>query len=318
MRNGESSSINWKNFKVSRSFLLSELTSFEFFLRYEKGYSTNTLQAYMTDVSQLLRSLPDEFSLRQLLNLIHDFLESCHKSKLSEYTLARKLSAIKTYLRFLIEKVKIPEIDFDLLVSPKLQRYIPEVLSVKEVSLLLEAYDDSDFLNCRNRTILETLYGCGLRVSELIGLQIHQIDFNDQILTVIGKGDKERCVPFSNRLKYWFDKYLSRYRNTISISSQYQNFVFLNQRGRKLTRQMVFYIIKNAALKAGLNWKISPHSLRHAFATHLLENGADISFIQVLLGHVSIKTTEVYLHVSVPSLKKEILKCHPLTEWYSH
>lgn len=310
------SSANWKTFKISRIFLQSELTSFGFFLEYEQGYSINTIQAYLTDVSHFLQTLPDELTLLDIVTLIQEYLEKGSKSRLSEYTLARKLSSIKTFLRFLVEKVKIPEIDFDLLVSPKLRRHIPEVMSLEEVSLLLEVYDDRDFLNCRNRTILETLYGCGLRVSELTGLQVHQVDLNEQILTVIGKGDKERWIPFSDRLKYWFERYLYGFRSQVSTATPFHNLVFLNWRGRSMTRQMVFYIIKEAALKAGIKINISPHSLRHAFATHLLENGADISLIQALLGHVSINTTEVYLHVSVPSLKEEILRHHPLAKWY--
>jgi integrase/recombinase XerD len=275
---------------------------------YEKGYSANTLQAYLTDLRQLLDGLPSRFTLLELLHSIQDYLERGHRSGLSEYTLARKLSAIKTFIRFLIEKFKIPEVDMDLLVSPKLKRHIPEVLSIEEVNRLLDVFSDGDFLSCRNRTILETLYGCGLRVSELVSLQLQQVDLKEQMLTVIGKGDKERWVPISDRLKTWLERYLN-VRRELCLS---QNTVFLNRRGKPLTRQMVFYIIKEAALKAGIHRDISPHTLRHAFATHLLENGADISFIQVLLGHASITTTEVYLHVSIPSLKREILKFHPL------
>lgn len=285
---------------------------FEAHLLVERGMSDNTAMAYVEDVDKLGSYLSDKSiglgdvtvdDLRQLLADMHDL-------GIADRSQARIVSGIRSFFKFLTMEGIVEKNPALTLESPKVGMYLPEVLTVEEIDAMIAAIDPESAEAQRNRAIMETLYGCGLRVSELVNLEMGNIYADEHYLVVQGKGDKQRIVPMSDRSIDEIHAYLPE-REMLSIAPSDRHILFLNRRGRRLTRVMIFYIIKRLAEAAGIRRNISPHTLRHSFATHLLEGGANLRAIQQMLGHESIATTEIYLHVDRSMLRSEILSHHP-------
>lgn len=284
------------------------------YLQLEKGLSDNTRVSYSEDVSKLLRFLAPEggeVDLRAVdLPKLHEFAAALHDLGVSVRSQARIISGIKSFFKFLTIDGHVEVNPTLLLEGPRLARKLPEVLTVEEIDAMIAAIDPDSAEAVRNRAIMETLYGCGLRVSELIELRLSKIFMDEEYLVVTGKGDKERVVPMSPAAIEAIREYLPE-RSTINIKSTDRDFLFLSRRGTHLTRVMIFYIVKKLAAEAGVRKSISPHTFRHSFATHLLEGGANLRAIQQMLGHESIATTEIYIHIDRSHLRREILAHHP-------
>lgn len=292
------------------------LTIFEeylYYLKFEKGLSENSVDAYKRDLSKLSdfleeAAIPIEEAQHEHLK---DFIIEIAYMGIHPRTQARIISGIKSFYHFLIYKNKRTDDPTNLLESPKIGLRLPEVLSIEEINQIIAAIDLSKPEGQRNKAIIEVLYGSGLRVSELINLRISNLRMDEGFMLVEGKGSKQRLVPLSAesiaQLKLWYFD-----RNLLSIQKGHEDFLFLNRRGAQLTRVMIFTIVKNLAEIAGIKKNVSPHTFRHSFATHLLENGANLRAIQQLLGHESITTTELYTHVDIQFLKKTLLECHPM------
>ena len=282
------------------------------YLKLEKGYSANTLDAYLRDVDKLLRYLAIEQVdvLDVKLEDLEHFAAFISDLGIGPRSLARILSGVRQFYRFLVVDGYLEVDPTELLESPKQPDHLPEVLSTAEVDLLEQAIDLTKWEGHRNRAIIEVLFSCGLRVSELTNLKLSNLYVDEQYIRVMGKGSKERLVPISPRaldeLNYWFAD-----RNEMKIKPGEEDYVFLNRRGHHLTRTMILIMIKRYALEAGIKKTISPHTLRHSFATSLLEGGADLRAIQAMLGHESIGTTEIYTHIDTTTLRQEILEHHP-------
>lgn len=282
------------------------------YLKLEKGYSVNTLDAYMRDLDKLVHYLAAEqvHVTEVKLEQLEHFAASISDLGIGPRSLARILSGVRQFYRFLVLDGYMEDDPTELLESPKQPNHLPEVLSTAEVDLLEQAIDLSKWEGHRNRAIIEVLFSCGLRVSELINLKLSNLYVDEQFIRVMGKGSKERLVPISPRaleeLNYWFSM-----RNEMSIKPGEEDYVFLNRRGHHLTRTMILIMIKRYAAEAGIKKTISPHTLRHSFATSLLEGGADLRAIQAMLGHESIGTTEIYTHIDTSTLRQEILEHHP-------
>lgn len=282
------------------------------YLKLEKGYSANTLDAYLRDVDKLLRYLALEQVdvLDVKLEDLEHFAAFISDLGIGPRSLARILSGVRQFYRFLVVDGYLEVDPTELLESPKQPDHLPEVLSTAEVDLLEQAIDLTKWEGHRNRAIIEVLFSCGLRVSELTNLKLSNLYVDEQYIRVMGKGAKERLVPISPRaldeLNYWFAD-----RNEMKIKPGEEDYVFLNRRGHHLTRTMILIMIKRYALEAGIKKTISPHTLRHSFATSLLEGGADLRAIQAMLGHESIGTTEIYTHIDTSTLRQEILEHHP-------
>lgn len=282
------------------------------YLTLERSLSANSIEAYLRDLLLLLDFF-DENNIDYLHATLTDlerFLVLLNDLGLQARSQARVMSGIKSFYNFLIYNNETTTDPTELLQAPKLPRYLPEVLSIEEVEALLAAIDLSQPEGERNLAIIETLYGSGLRVSELIGLKLSNVFFDKHFMRVEGKGSKQRLVPLSepaeNAIRYWLID-----RNQMNVKHGCEDYVFLNRRGGQLTRQMVFIIIKQLAATANIKKNISPHTLRHSFATHLLEGGANLRAIQEMLGHESILTTEIYTHIDMTFLRSEILDKHP-------
>jgi integrase/recombinase XerD len=283
------------------------------FLRLEKSLSPNSIEAYERDV-QKLRSFAEGISVSpQQVSPQHirDFLKQITDIGLSATSQARIISGLKAFFQYLfIEKeIKVDPLEF--IEAPRIGRKLPDVLSIEEMDQLLAAIDLSTTSGHRNRAMLETLYSCGLRVSELIDVRLSSLFMDDGFLRVIGKGNKERVVPIGNTAIQWIKHYLVETRNHQTIQKGNEDFLFLNQRGAKPSRVMVFQMIKLLMEKCGIKKQVSPHTFRHSFATHLVEAGADLRAVQEMLGHASITTTEIYTHLDRHRLKEEILSFHP-------
>ncbi len=282
------------------------------YLKLEKGYSANTLDAYLRDVDKLLRYLALEQVdvLDVKLEDLEHFAAFISDLGIGPRSLARILSGVRQFYRFLVVDGYLEVDPTELLESPKQPDHLPEVLSTAEVDLLEQAIDLTKWEGHRNRAIIEVLFSCGLRVSELTNLKLSNLYVDEQYIRVMGKGSKERLVPISPRaldeLNYWFAD-----RNEMKIKPGEEDYVFLNRRGHHLTRTMILIMIKRYAIEAGIKKTISPHTLRHSFATSLLEGGADLRAIQAMLGHESIGTTEIYTHIDTSTLRQEILEHHP-------
>ena len=282
------------------------------YLKLEKGYSANTLDAYLRDVDKLLRYLALEQVdvLDVKLEDLEHFAAFISDLGIGPRSLARILSGVRQFYRFLVVDGYLEVDPTELLESPKQPDHLPEVLSTAEVDLLEQAIDLTKWEGHRNRAIIEVLFSCGLRVSELTNLKLSNLYVDEQYIRVMGKGSKERLVPISPRaldeLNYWFAD-----RNEMKIKPGEEDYVFLNRRGHHLTRTMILIMIKRYVLEAGIKKTISPHTLRHSFATSLLEGGADLRAIQAMLGHESIGTTEIYTHIDTSTLRQEILEHHP-------
>ncbi|ADK95385.1 site-specific tyrosine recombinase/integron integrase [Prevotella melaninogenica] len=288
------------------------------YLKLEKGYSVNTLDAYMRDVDKLFRYLAVEQVdvLDVKLEDLEHFAAFISDLGIGPRSLARILSGVRQFYRFLVIDGYLEVDPTELLESPKQPDHLPEVLSTAEVDLLEQAIDLSKWEGHRNRAIIEVLFSCGLRVSELTNLKLSNLYIEEQYIRVMGKGSKERLVPISPRaldeLSYWFAD-----RNVMKIKPGEEDYVFLNRRGQHLTRTMILIMIKRYAVEAGIKKTISPHTLRHSFATSLLEGGADLRAIQAMLGHESIGTTEIYTHIDTSTLRQEILEHHPRNIQYN-
>lgn len=285
------------------------------YLQLERSLSINSIEAYADDLKKLENyselfsgyQTPDKFSYKQL----QQFIEWFAKIGFSAASQARVISGIKTFYKFLILENDIQQNPAELLETPKLTRKIPIFLNVEEIDQLLSLIDRSNNEGERNMSMLETLYSCGLRVSELVNLKITDLHLNSDYIKITGKGNKERLVPIGKIAKKLILNYLTTIRVKYPVKKEFVDILFLNRRGGKLSRVMVFYIIKDLAEKAGIKKTLSPHSFRHSFATHLVEGGADLRAVQEMLGHESITTTEIYTHLDRQFLRDNILSYHP-------
>ena len=288
------------------------LTSYKNFLKLEKSLSANTIEAYMKDIQRFINfsKAPSPADVKPIE--IRAFIDELDADDgMSAHSQARILSGVKSFFKYLLIHDIIESDPSELIETPKLSRKLPTVLSPEEIDQLIEAVDLDSETGYRNRAILETLYGCGMRVSELINLRITDLHFDDSYVKIKGKGSKERLVPIGRCVKDAITLYIHNYRNTLDINRKDENILFLNRRGKKMTRVMVFTVIKDLAAKIGLKKTISPHTFRHSFATQLLEGGADLRAIQEMLGHESITTTELYTHIDREYLRDTIMRFHP-------
>ncbi len=291
------------------------IMGYQNYLRLEKSLSQNSIAAYINDINKLVMFLEDKFKgvapEKVILKHLKSFVEWLNKKGVSPRTQARTISGIKSFYKYLLIEEKITSDPTALLESPKIGRKLPDILSMEEIDSLIEAVDLTKSEGQRNKAMLETLYSCGLRVSELVNLKITNLFFEQGFIKIEGKADKERLVPVSGRAIEEINKYMNNYRKTLRVHRDSENILFLNRRGRKLSRVMIFTIIKNLAEKVGLDKKISPHTFRHSFATHLINGGADLRAVQEMLGHESILTTEIYTHLDKDYLRSTIHQFHP-------
>ena len=290
------------------------IKNFVSFLKIEKGLSENSILAYQRDVTKLMEYCMDhllENPTKVDLEQLKGFVFILHELGLSARSQARVISGVKQFFQFLILENERDDDPSELLELPKIGLKLPEVLTIEEIDLMIETIDYSKNEGIRNRAILETLYSCGLRVSELVNLRFSDLYLEEGFMRVIGKGNKERLVPTSPSVKEEVSCYVSETRNHQSIKPGNEDIVFLNRRGAKLTRVMIFTIIKDLANAIGLKKSVSPHTFRHSFATHLIEGGANLRAIQEMLGHESITTTEIYTHLDQRFIRDAIISYHP-------
>lgn len=287
---------------------------FSIYLKIERGLSDNTINSYVLDVEKLIAFLKEKNNTENPVNIsketIKEFIYQTAK-QLNARSQSRLISGIKGFFNYLIFENYREDNPIDHIEAPKIGRKIPDTLSLNEINNLIAAIDLSHPQGTRNKAILETLYGCGLRVSELINLKISDLFFNEGFIKVTGKGDKQRFVPIMQHTQKYIDIYKNEIRNHLNINPEHSDILFLNRRGKQLTRAMIFTIIKDLAKAINLQKTISPHTFRHSFATHLLENGADLRAIQLMLGHESITTTEIYTHIDRSHLTQVINNFHP-------
>ena len=291
------------------------LNDYYSYLKLERSLSENSISAYLNDI----KKLRDFIKLKKIdlepndidIVIINDFLEYLNELDISSFSQARIVSGLKSFFKFLILEEKISKDPMDLIESPKLKRKLPEVLSLNDINILLNSIDLSTMEGVRNRAIIETLYSSGLRVSELVNLSIQNLFLDIGFIKVIGKGSKERLVPIGRHAIKYINMYKNEYRHNKKINKGNEGFLFLNRYGRKLTREMIYLIIKKVSNKCLLNKNVSPHTFRHSFATHLIEGGADLRAVQEMLGHESITTTEIYTHLDREYLKQVIKEFHP-------
>lgn len=297
--------MNWKIY----------INGFKSFLSLEKSLSKNSIEAYLHDVEKFVQFLehkklnlaPKDIELQNL----QDFLKWIHGLGMTATTQARVISGIKAFYKYLLLENVLNVDPTALLEAPKLGRKLPDTLNIEDINNIIDAIDLSTPEGQRNKAMLETLYSCGLRVSELVNLKISNLFFNDGFVKVIGKGDKERLVPIGSVAIKQISIYQNEIRCHIVVKKEHEDVLFLNRRGGKLSRVMVFIIIKQLAEKIGLKKHISPHTFRHSFATHLIEGGADLRAVQEMLGHESITTTEIYTHLDREYLREAIIRFHP-------
>lgn len=291
------------------------IKSFNTFLKVDKSLSPNTIDAYLHD----LKLFTDFLEQHQLtlspseikITHVRTFLDYLSELEISATSQARIVSGLKAFYKFMQIENLMDDNPLELLETPKIGRKLPEVLSIEEIDKMQNSLDLSIPENFRNKVIIETLYSCGLRVSELINLRLSDLHFDENYISVIGKGDKQRLIPIGNRAKKLISLYINNQRGSLPIQKGSENIVFLNRRGKKLTRQMIFIMLKKTAEQAGITKQLSPHTLRHSFATHLLEGGADLRSIQTMLGHKSITTTEIYTHIDRQYLEETLYNYHP-------
>lgn len=288
------------------------LVKYKQYLKLEKSLSDNTVEAYLTDLNKLLAFLTLEniHILDVKLENMEEFSAGLHDIGIHPRSQARILSGIRSFYRFLIMEDYLDADPTELLASPQIGLKLPEVMTVEEIDQLIGSIDRGTKEGQRNRAILETLYSCGLRVSELCNLKLSDLYFDEGFIKVEGKGSKQRLVPISPRAIKEINLYFTD-RNQMKIKPDFEDFVFISNFGKNISRIMVFHIIKELAERIGLKKKISPHTFRHSFATHLLEGGANLRAIQCMLGHESIGTTEIYTHIDRNMLRSEIIEHHP-------
>lgn len=291
------------------------IIDYSHFLKIERGLSFHTIQNYLRDVKKLISFLEKEYKHSSPIEIneevIQKFVYEIAK-EISPRSQARIISGLRSYFDYLIFENYRESNPTDLIEAPKIGVKLPDTLSEQEINSLISAIDLSKGEGERNRAMLETMYSCGLRVSELIHLKISDLFFDEGFIKIVGKGNKERFVPIHFRAQKYIIMYMNEIRTLLSIKKGFEDTLFLNRRGKSLSRQMIFMILKDLAIKINLNKKISPHTFRHSFATHLLKNGADLRAIQQMLGHESITTTEVYVHLDTSYLKKIVEKYHPI------
>lgn len=294
------------------------IKQFGHYLKIERSLSGNSVEAYLHDIAKfhgfLMLSFP-QIQPKEVSALhLREFIESLNNEKFTPFSQARILSGLKAFFKYLIFEEEIGNDPSALIEGPKLGRKLPDTLSYHEIQNLLDAVDLSTPEGTRNRAMLETLYSSGLRVSELVDLRLTNVFTDIGFLKIIGKGNKERLVPIGKPALKHIRLYIEHIRNHLAIKPGHENFLFLNRRGAKLTRVMIFTIIKNLALSIGLKKKISPHTFRHSFATHLIEGGADLRAVQEMLGHESITTTEIYTHLDRDFLRQTLIDYHPRSD----
>ncbi len=291
------------------------IQNYYYFLQIEKGLSKNTYSAYLSDIEKLIthfriKSLEDLNSLNYLQ--IQDYLMTLEVNyELNNYSIHRNLSSLNSFFKWLVMEELTTQNPLELIDRPKIYRQLPEVLTIYEIDKIFDQCDMNDNLGIRNRAMLELAYSCGLRASELVEFQYQNYFPDDEFIRIIGKGNKERLIPIGSSAIKYIQLYLSTVRNHLTPAKGHEGYLFLNRRGKKLTRNMFFLIIKNLVQKAQINKKVSPHTFRHSFATHLIENGADIRAVQEMLGHESITTTEIYLHLDKSYLLEVHKTFHP-------
>ena len=293
----------------------SALNGFKAYLMLEKSLSGNTLEAYYHDIDLLRKFLEEkQYNIapeKVKLNNLQEFLAWISESAIGPRSQARVISGIRAFYKYLLMEDVIQQSPADLLELPKLPRKLPEVLSIEEIDMLIKEIDLSKPEGQRNKAMLETLYCCGLRVSELVSLKITDVFFDEEYIKVIGKGNKQRIVPLGKSTAKLIRIYMNEVRCHVAVKKEAEDILFLNRNGNKLSRIMAFLIIQKLKEKAGLHKKISPHTFRHSFATHLVEGGADLRAVQEMLGHESITTTEIYTHLNREYLRDAILRFHP-------
>ncbi len=288
------------------------LREYHTYLRLERGYSQNTINGYEMDLDKLLAYCKEhgvDF-VKMDFEQLQDFIFEQFKTVKSEATQARVLSGLHAWFRFLLYKDYIDQDPSELLEGPKKSKHLPTVLTIEEINAMMAAIDLSSNEGHRNRAMMEMLYGSGLRVSELVNLQLSKIYLNEHYMLIEGKGAKQRLVPISPVAEEWFGYWMQE-RSAWPVKPEAKDFAFVNRYGRPLTRAMVFTIVRNLCADAGIIKTVSPHTLRHSFATHLLQNGADLRVIQQLLGHEDLATTEIYTHLNIQDLRQAVLQYHP-------
>lgn len=293
------------------------LDQFAAYLLLERGLSDNTRSAYLADTGRLITYLSDAgVTLRDVtLETLQNFVATLYDLGIATRSQARIIAGVRSFFKFMRLEGFLDSDPSALLEIPRIGRRLPEVLTVEEIDDMIAAIDMTTAEGQRNRAIIETLYGCGVRVSELVNLEISKVYFDEQFVVVTGKGNKERIVPISEVALNEISAYIRESRSRLRIKPGEDHILFLNRSGHRLTRVMVFYIVKRLAELAGVRKVISPHTLRHSFATHLLEGGANLRAIQQMLGHESIATTEIYIHIDRSKLREEIMRCHPRNKW---
>jgi integrase/recombinase XerD len=297
-------SMNWKSF----------IKSYQSYLKIERGLSQNTIANYSFDLERLCAFLEEKnidiSPIKINDEILQEFIYSVSK-EVNPRSQARIISGLKSFFSYLIFEDYRNDNPLELIETPRTGRKLPDTLAVSEIDDLINAIDLSLPEGERNRAILETLYGCGLRVSELVSLKISDLFFDEGFIKITGKGNKQRFVPIGNLTQKYIEIYSKTIRNKLNIQKGFEDTLFLNRRGKQLTRAMIFTIIKDLSVKINLNKSISPHTFRHSFATHLLENGADLRSIQLMLGHESITTTEIYVHLDRKHLSQVMNAFHP-------
>ncbi len=293
----------------------SYILGFKAYLQLEKSLSSNSVDAYMHDIQKLCSFLiaknidkhPEEISLQ----ILREFLRWANELGMNPSSQARMQSGIRAFYKYLLMEDLIKKNPAELLESPKIKRKLPDTLDVPEIDAMIATLDLSKPENVRNKAIVETMFSCGLRVSEAVGLKISDIFWKDEFIKIIGKGNKERLIPVSTTALREIEIYLKNIRNKVEVKSSSSDILFLNRFGNKLSRISIFTLIKKMALQAGIKKNISPHTLRHSFATSLVEAGADLRAVQQMLGHESITTTEIYTHISREYLHEVVTNFHP-------
>jgi len=289
------------------------IRDFTNYMKLERGMSPNTIAAYKRDLKKLRHHLEEEKPdpLKVQLSDLQRLISALAEEGISAKSQARLISALRTFYKYLLFEDLITIDPTEMLESPKVGRKLPDFLSLSEVEKIIDAVDMGKEEGHRNRAIMETLYGCGLRVSELTNLRISDLFFKESIIRVTGKGDKERLVPINKLAQKHIDIYRQEVRVHQAVARGHEDFVFLNRRGKQLTRAMIFHIVKTLTEAAGIKKSVSPHTFRHSFATHLVEGGADLRAVQEMLGHESITTTEIYTHLDQSYLRQTLLDFHP-------
>ena len=289
-------------------------TDYQNYLRLQRGLSQNTVVSYGLDIEKLIGYLekynitepPDTIQVDTLRQFVYEV-----SKELNARSQARLISALKSFFKFMISEKGREDFPMSLIDSPKIGVKLPDTLSLKEIDAMLASIDLSTDEGHRNKAIIETLYGCGLRVSELVSLRLSDLFFEEYFIRVMGKGSKQRLVPIESYTQKQINNYINNQRKQLKIAKGHEDYVFLNRRGKQLTRAMIFTIVRQVAENIGLQKTISPHTFRHSFATHLLENGANLRAIQMMLGHENITTTEIYVHVEKSYLREALVKYHP-------